>query len=339
MARPADHPVIEKGKVGVLLVNLGSPDAPTPQAVRRYLREFLSDRRVIEIPRPLWLPILYGPILSFRPRRSARLYEKIWDTTHDDAPLRRITRVQAEKLAARFADMPHVIVDWAMRYGAPSLAQRLAALAAQGCDRLLVFALYPQYAAATTASVYDRAFDVLKAMRWQPALRTAPPYHDDPGYIAAIAESIAAHVAGLDQPPQVVLASFHGLPQRSLEQGDPYHCQCQKTGRLVRQRLGWPEGQLEVTFQSRFGPAAWLQPYTLERAKALAGEGVKRLAIICPGFAADCLETLEEIAIGLREAFLAAGGEAFSYIPCLNAEERHIDLLAAIVRREAAGWI
>lgn len=336
MSAPENHPDIKKPHVGVLLVNLGSPDAPTPKAVRRYLAEFLSDPRVVEIPRLIWLPILYGPVLTFRPKRSAHAYATVWDEKAGDSPLRVITRQQAEAVAVALSD---VVVDWAMRYGNPSMESRIKALQEQGCDRILVFALYPQYSATTTASVYDRAFDVFKDMRWQPAVRTARAYHDAPGYIDALAHSARSHLATLKWEPDFILASFHGLPERNLQLGDPYHCQCQKTGRLLREKLGWAEDKFRVTFQSRFGRAEWLKPYTEATVRELARKGVKRLAIICPGFSADCLETLEEIAIGIKDVFLEGGGEAFSYIPCLNTNDTHIAFLTARIKEELAGWI
>lgn len=335
---PQGHPKIISGKTGVLLVNLGSPDAPTPQAVRRYLAEFLSDPRVVEIPRALWLPILYGPVLTFRPKKSAHAYAAIWDETTGDSPLRVITQAQAEAVAGEVAS-EDVIVDWAMRYGNPSMQSKIDGLKAQGCERILIFALYPQYSATTTASVYDKAFDVLREQRWQQAIRTAPSYHDHPAYIDALARSVEEHHSKLSWEPDVVLASFHGLPKRNLELGDPYYCQCQKTGRLLREKLGWDEDKFRVTFQSRFGRAEWLQPYTEATVKELAAQGKKRIAILCPGFSADCLETLEEIAIGIKATFLESGGEAFHYIPCLNTDDDHVALLTTLVKNELQGWI
>ncbi|GAB4528943.1 MAG: ferrochelatase [Parvularculaceae bacterium] len=339
-AYPADHPEILTGRCGVLIVNLGTPDAPTPPAVRRYLAEFLSDRRVIELPRLLWAPVLHGVILNTRPRKTARLYASIWDRETGESPLRRHTRTQAEKLQQALDPQSNeIIVDWAMRYGKPSIADRIASLASRGCDRIAVIALYPQYSATTSATVYDAAFDALKRMRWQPALRTAAPYHDDPVYIEAIAADLEAHLAKLDWKPEVVLASFHGLPQKYFDQGDPYHCHCAKTVRLLRARLGLDEGALRLTFQSRFGPQAWLRPYTDETLASLAREGVRRVAVATPGFAADCLETLEEIAIANRDLFLEAGGEHYAAIPCLNAGEHGMRVIEHIARRELAGWI
>ena len=326
----------------MLLLNLGTPDATDYWSMRRYLRQFLSDRRVIDTNPLLWQPLLNLVILSVRPSRSGRAYASIWNRERNKSPLRTITRSQSEKLAAALAEaLPgqDLMVDWAMRYGSPATGKAIRTMIEAGCTRLLLFALYPQYAAASTATAYDEAFRALMAQRWQPAIRTAPPYHDDPGYIEALARGIEAHLAGLDWRPEVVLASFHGLPKRYLELGDPYHCQCAKTARLLRERLGWREDELRLTFQSRFGREEWLQPYTDETVRSLAGQGVKNLAIVAPGFAADCLETLEELAIGARESFLEHGGRNFSYIPCLNDADEHIQLLAGLVARELGGWI
>ena len=336
MERPTDHPAIPTPMVGVLLVNLGTPDDTSPVAVRRYLKQFLSDRRVVEIPPLAWQPILRGIILNTRPRRSAHAYAKIWDHDADDSPLRVITRAQAEALQAA---MPGVMVDWAMRYGNPSIEARLTALRDAGCTRILVAPLYPQYCAATTATVMDTAFGVLKRWRWQPALRTLPPYHDDPAYIDALARSIETSLSSLDFEPELLIASFHGMPARTLKLGDPYHCHCQKTARLLRERLGWGEDRLRVTFQSRFGRAEWLKPYTDATLRELPGQGIRRVAVVAPGFAADCLETLEEIAMQGREAFERAGGERFAYLPCLNASPPGIEMMQKLVARELEGWV
>lgn len=337
---PADHPRLPPAKVGVLMINLGTPDAPDTASVRRYLREFLSDRRVIEVNPVLWQLILNAFILPFRPKRSAAAYAQIWDRERNESPLRTHTRAMAEGVASRLeAAHPGVVVDWAMRYGNPSIASRLAALADRGCTRILLFALYPQYSATTTATAYDKAFDTLCSMRWQPAIRTAPPYHDDTEYIAALAASVDTHIAGLDWTPDGIVASFHGLPQDYLEKGDPYHCHCAKTARLLRERLGLDDQRLLLTFQSRFGPRQWLQPYTEETLAALPGRGARAVAVVTPGFAADCVETLEEIAIRARETFLAAGGERFTLVPCLNAAEPHLALLSGLMENELAGWL
>ena len=341
-ALPADHPRVEAARIGVLLLNLGTPDATDYWSMRRYLKEVLSDERVIDVNPLLWKPLLNLVILTTRPTRSGKAYEAIWNRERDESPLRTITRDQSAKLAAALAQaLPDsdLVVDWAMRYGNPSTEEGLERMIATGCRRILLFALYPQYAAATTATAYDQAFRALMAQRWQPAIRTAPPYHDEPRYIDALARSIEAHLATLPWQPEVVLASFHGLPKRYLLLGDPYHCQCAKTARLLRERLGWSEERLRLTFQSRFGREEWLKPYTDETVLSLAQGGVRNLAIVTPGFAADCVETLEEIDIGVRESFLEHGGEHFTHVPCLNAADDHIALLAGLVTRELAGWL
>jgi ferrochelatase len=336
---PACHPDVKSGRVGVLLVNLGTPDGTDYASMRRYLKEFLMDRRVIEWSRWKCYPILFGIVLNRRPQKVGKAYELIWNKDRNESYLRTYTRSQAEKMAARLGDFPDVVVDWGMRYGQPSIAERLDNLKAQGCDRILLFPLYPQYAAATTATVNDKAFDALKAMRWQPALRTVPPYHDHPAYIEALANSITGHLATLDWQPETVIASFHGIPQSYFDKGDPYYCQCQKTTRLLRERLGWDDKKLMITFQSRFGPEEWLQPYTDKTIEKLAQDGVRRIAVLNPGFVSDCLETLEEIAEQARESFLHNGGENFAHIPCLNDGEDGMDVLEAQVRRELMGWI
>jgi ferrochelatase len=331
MTPPADHPPIPRPKVGVLLVNLGTPDAPDAAAVRRYLAEFLSDPRVVEIPKLVWQPILRGVILRTRPAKSAHAYQQVW--REDGSPLAAITKLQAAALQGAFG--ADVIVDHAMRYGRPAIGDRLRALKAAGCERILVAPLYPQYCAATTATANDMAFAALARMRWQPALRTLPPYHDDPAYIEALKQSVEASLAALPFAPDAVIASFHGMPERTLHLGDPYHCHCQKTGRLLGEALG---RDLIVTFQSRFGRAKWLEPATDTMLAALPAKGVKRVAIVAPGFSADCLETLEELAIRGRESFLEAGGTDFAYLPCLNDSEPSIEMLRTILRRELAGW-
>ena len=329
---PPDHPPIPPRKLGVLLTNLGTPDAPDAPAVKRYLAEFLSDRRVVEIPALAWQPILRGIILNTRPRKSAHAYAQVW--REDGSPLAAITRAQAAALKDAFG--PEVIVDWAMRYGNPSIPDRLAALKAAGCERILLAPLYPQYCAATTATANDKAFETLQKMRWQPAIRTLPPYHDDPAYIAALAESVRTSLAGLDFEPQAIVASFHGMPQRTLELGDPYHCHCQKTARLLSEALG---RDLVIAFQSRFGRAKWLEPATDTVLKTLPGKGMTKIAIVAPGFSADCLETLEELAIRGAADFHAAGGTDFAYLPCLNESAGGIHMLATLLRRELAGWL
>jgi ferrochelatase len=329
--KPVDHPNIPASKIGVLLINLGTPDAAEAGAVRRYLAEFLSDPRVVEIPRLVWKPILHGIILRTRPAKSAHAYQQVW--TRDGSPLAAITRAQAEGLKGRFGG--GVIVDYAMRYGRPAIADRLAALKDQGCERILLAPLYPQYCAATTATANDAAFAALAGMRWQPAIRTLPPYYDDPAYIDALAVSVRAGLAALDFEPDAVIASFHGMPLRTLELGDPYHCHCQKTARLLSDVLG---SELIVTFQSRFGRAKWLEPATDTTLAALPGKGIKRVAIVAPGFAADCVETLEELAIRGRETFLEAGGTDFAALPCLNASEAGLAMTESVIKRELEGW-
>lgn len=337
---PADHPRVQPRKIGVVLMNLGTPDATDYWSMRRYLNEFLSDKRVIDYPSWLWQPLLQLVILTKRPRSKGKDYETIWNKELNESPLKTVTRSQAEKLAARLAARdPRIVVDWAMRYGNPSVKSVLDRLVAQGCDRLALMALYPQYAAPTTATAYDKAFDALKQMRWQPAVRTMGPYHDDPGYVALLAESVRTHLAGLDWQPDLVVFSYHGMPKRLLLEGDPYHCHCQKTTRLVREALGWGPERVMVCFQSRFGTEEWLQPYLDETMKALPGKGIKKVAVISPAFATDCLETLEEIEGENRELFLHAGGEKFAYIPCLNDSEGHIAFLEKLALRELAGWL
>jgi len=333
-----NHPPVKFGKVGVLLVNLGTPDGTDKVSMRRYLKEFLMDRRVIEWSPFFWYPILFGIVLNTRPAKVGKAYETIWNKDLNESYLRTYTRNQAEIMARSFADLPNVRVDWAMRYGQPSIRSKMDELQKDGCEKILVFPLYPQYAAATTATVNDEAFKALLKMRWQPALRTVAPYHDDPVYIEALANSITQHLATLDWEPEVVLTSFHGIPKSYFMKGDPYHCQCYKTARLVREKLGWSKEKLQVTFQSRFGPEEWLQPYTDKTVEKLGQDGVKRIAVINPGFVSDCLETLEEIAVEAAETFHHAGGEKFTHIPCLNDSEGGMTVLEHVVRRELMGW-
>ena len=326
-------------RVGVLLVNLGTPDSADARGVRVYLKEFLSDPRVIEDQGLLWKLLLHGIILRVRPRRKARDYRKIWNTGKNESPLKTITRAQAEKLAAAISDHDHVAVDWAMRYGNPSIASRIAALTAQGCDRLLVVPLYPQYSAATSATVCDEVFRVLAGMRAQPTLRVTPPYYDDPDYIEALAVSINTHLASLPFQPELIVASFHGMPQKYVDSGDPYLAQCTATVASLRRRMGLDGGKLLLTFQSRFGFDEWLKPYTDQTMQKLAKDGVRRIAVITPGFSADCLETLEEIAQENAEIFQHNGGEQFAYIPCLNDSDPGMDVIRQLVLRELQGWI
>jgi protoporphyrin/coproporphyrin ferrochelatase len=338
-AATAEHRSARSGRIGVLLVNLGTPGATDYWSMRRYLAEFLSDRRVIEENRIKWWLILNLIVLSVRPRRKGRDYDKIWNRELDESPLKTITRAQAEKLAASSGLRDRVTVDWAMRYGNPSIGSRLEAMQQAGCDRILLMPLYPQYAAATTATVCDKAFEALAKMRRQPALRVLPAYYDDPVYIDAVAASLEAELTKLSFAPDVILASFHGMPKEYAEKGDPYAEQCAITTRLLRERLKLDESRFRMTFQSRFGSAEWLMPYTDATVKALAERGVKNLAVVMPGFAADCLETLEEIAGENAEIFRHHGGVNFAAIPCLNDSDTGIALLRQLALRELAGWL
>jgi len=326
-------------RIGVLLVNLGTPDSADARGVRVYLREFLSDPRVIENQGLYWKLVLNGIILRVRPARKARDYQKIWNTEKNESPLKTITRAQSEKLAADIADHDHVVVDWAMRYGNPSIASRIEALTAQGCGRLLVVPLYPQYSAATSATVCDEVFRVLAGMRAQPILRVTPPYYNDPDYIEALAVSIDTHLKTLAFEPELIVASFHGMPQKYIDKGDPYQSQCVATIDALRQRMGLDATKLMLTFQSRFGFDEWLKPYTDKTIEQLAKDGVRRIAVVTPGFSADCLETLEEIAQENAEIFRHHGGEQFSAIPCLNDSEGGMDVIRQLVLRELQGWI
>ncbi|MEO6360408.1 MAG: ferrochelatase [Sphingomicrobium sp.] len=332
MDRPTDHPATPAPKVGVLLTNLGTPDAAEPAAVRRYLAQFLSDRRVVEIPPLLWQPILRGIILRTRPKKSAHAYRQVW--TDAGSPLAAITRAQTEALRQRLGSA--ATVEYAMRYGNPAIAGALAKMIEAGCTRILVAPLYPQYCAATTASANDAVFAALAGMRFQPALRLLPPYYDHPTHIEALRASLQRQLDGLDFTPDRVLLSFHGMPQRTLELGDPYHCHCRKTARLVGEALGRP---LDVAFQSRFGRAKWLEPATDRVLAEYPSQGVKNVAIAAPGFSADCVETLEELSIRGRETFIGAGGERFARLDCLNASEEGNTMLEQLVRSELAGWI
>jgi protoporphyrin/coproporphyrin ferrochelatase len=332
-------PEAKPERVGVLLVNLGTPDTADASGVRIYLKEFLSDPRVIEDQGLRWKLILNGVILRIRPGRKARDYRKIWNVEKNESPLKTITRAQAEKLAEAIADHDHVVVDWAMRYGNPSIRSRIEALAAQGCGRLLVVPLYPQYSAATSATVCDEVFRVLADMRAQPILRVSPPYYDDPDYIEALAASTNTHLASLPFQPELIVASFHGMPQKYVDKGDPYQAQCEATTEALRKRLGLDASKLLLTFQSRFGFDEWLKPYTDKTMKRLAKEGARRIAVLTPGFSADCLETLEEIAQENAEIFKHNGGEQFSFIPCLNDSEPGMDVIRQLVLRELQGWI
>ncbi|RDD61875.1 ferrochelatase [Ferruginivarius sediminum] len=338
---PADHPEIGPEKIGVLLLNLGTPEGTDYWSMRRYLKEFLSDRRVIEANPVFWQLLLNTVILTKRPKSSGQAYASIWNEEKNESPLKTITRDQADGvqtiLHQRFGE--GIIVDWAMRYGYPRTEDAVNDLMSKGCRRILLVALYPQYAAATTATAYDHAFRALMKMRWQPSIRTVPPYHDEPQYIDAVVRSIHDHLADLSWEPEVLLTSFHGLPKRYLMAGDPYHCQCAKSSRLIRDALGWPKERVKLCFQSRFGREEWLKPYTDETIAELARQGVKNLAIVSPGFAADCVETLEELNMQGRETFLENGGENFTFIPCLNAREDSVGLIADLVTRELGGWV
>ena len=328
-------------RIGVLLANLGTPDGTDYWSMRRYLNEFLSDRRVIDYPAWKWQPILQLIILSRRPFTSGAAYRTIWNTEADESPLMTITRAQTQKLAAAMAEShgDRVVVDFAMRYGNPPIGARLESLLQQGCRRILFFPLYPQYAGATTATANDQLFRSLMRLPWQPAVRTVPPYYDDPAYIAALARSVEQGFARATPAPERLVVSYHGMPERYRDQGDPYHAQCLETTRLLAARLGWPPERLVTAFQSKFGPEEWLKPYTVEEVARLARSGIRRIAVIAPAFAADCIETLEEINAEIRESFVSAGGESFTYIPCLNDDDDHVAALAGIVRRNLAGWI
>ncbi|MEO6580456.1 MAG: ferrochelatase [Sphingomicrobium sp.] len=331
MQPPADHPVIPAPKIGVLLVNLGTPDAPDPGAVRRYLAEFLSDKRVVEIPAWAWKPILHGIILRTRPKKSAHAYAQVW--SEEGSPLAAITARQAKSLQERLGD--ELTVGFAMRYGNPGIGSVIEAMKANGCERILLAPLYPQYCAATTATANDATFAALAGMRWQPALRTLPPYYDDPAYIDALKVDLDRQLAALEFVPDRLLLSFHGMPQRTLELGDPYHCHCRKTARLLGEVM---RREVDVAFQSRFGRAKWLTPATDSTLKAYPAEGVTKVAIAAPGFSADCLETIEELGIRGKEDFVAAGGTHFARLDCLNDREPGMGMIETLIRRELAGW-
>jgi protoporphyrin/coproporphyrin ferrochelatase len=334
---PPGHPPILPSRVGVLLVNLGTPEATSYWPMRRYLKEFLSDPRVIEVNRVLWWFILNFIILSFRPQKSGHAYEQIWNKDRNESPLKTITRAQAEAVAGKLGES--IVVDWAMNYGFPPIAERLEAMRQQGCDRILIVPLYPQYSASTTASVVDNVGRAMKTMRWQPTIRVVPPYFAQPSYVHAIAQSLKDYIDQLTWKPDRILMAFHGLPREYLDKGDPYHCQCQKTARLVRNRLGMSSEELQVVFQSRFGKAEWLKPYAQETVEELPMQGVKNLLLISPGFASDCVETLEELSIGLKETFEEQGGKNFAVVPCLNASAPSVIMLETVIRNELQGWV
>jgi ferrochelatase len=326
--------------IGVLIVNLGTPDAPTPAAVRRYLKQFLTDPRVIEKDSVFWKMALNGVILPIRSRRKAREYQNIWNRDKDESPFKTITRSQAEKLAGILEPLgKHVIVDWAMRYGSPSIASRLEVMVTWGCERILVMPLYPQYSAATTATVCDEVFRFLMRQRRQPAVRILPAYYEDPYYIEVLASSLKAELRALPFTPDVIVASYHGMPKDYVAKGDPYQSQCVRTTELLRKQLGFDERKLMLTYQSRFGRAQWLEPYTLNTVRALARKGVKNLVVVTPGFSADCLETLEEIAVENARVFKRAGGQNFVAIPCLNDSEAGMLMIWQLAMRELKGWV
>ena len=337
----ADHPPVRRAKTGVILSNLGTPDATDYWSMRRYLNEFLSDRRVIDYSPWLWQPLLQLIILTKRPFSSGEAYRGIWNNEDNESPLLTITRNQATKLRAAMEEKygDDVVVDFCMRYGNPSTKSVIEKLKSQGCERIVFFPLYPQYSAPTTATANDQAFRVLMKMNWQPSIRTVPAYYSEPLYIEALAKSVETAYAGLETRPDILVTSYHGVPQRYLMEGDPYHCQCQKTTRLLKERLGWEDTEIKTTFQSKFGPEEWLQPYTVEEVARLAEAGKKNIAIMAPAFSSDCVETLEEINEEIKESFEEAGGETFTYIPCLNDDDAHIDMMLSVVEREASGWL
>ncbi len=338
---PKDHPALPKAKVGILLANLGTPDGTDYWSMRRYLNEFLSDQRVIDYPKWKWQPLLQLIILSKRPFTSGAAYKTIWNQEADESPLATITKDQTRKIKAEMAKQygDQVVVDYCMRYGNPSTKSKVRNLVEQGCDKILFFPLYPQYAGATSATANDEFFRALMAEKWQPASRTVAPYFDQPSYIDALAKSVESAYAEIEDKPDILVCSYHGVPQRYLMEGDPYHCQCQKTTRLLRERLGWSETEIKTTFQSRFGPEEWLKPYTVEEVARLAEDGKKKIAVIAPAFSSDCIETLEEINEEIKESFEEAGGEQFTYIPCLNDEIPHIDALCETINNNLKGWL
>lgn len=338
---PADHPALPAERVGVLLANLGTPDGTDYWSMRRYLGEFLSDKRVIDYPSWKWQPILQLIVLSKRPFSSGAAYRTIWNNEADESPLMTITKSQVAKIAGSLESMygNAVMVDYCMRYGNPSTASKLRAMIDAGCHKILFFPLYPQYAGATTATANDQFFRALMDEKWQPATRTVPAYFDTPLYIDALAASVERKYAELEQEPDLLICSYHGLPERYLMEGDPYHCQCQKTTRLLKERLGWADDRIMTTFQSKFGPEEWLKPYTVEEVARQAKAGKKRIAVCAPAFSADCIETLEEINEEIRESFEHAGGESFTYIPCLNDDDAHITALTSVIRDNLMGWL
>jgi ferrochelatase len=338
---PADHPPVAREKIGILVANLGTPDGYDYWSMRRYLNEFLSDRRVIDYNPWIWQPLLQAVILTKRPFSSGAAYKSIWNEAQGESPLMTITKAQTKKIsdvmAERFGDQ--VLVDFCMRYGNPSTQSKVRMMVERGCRKILFFPLYPQYAGATTATANDQFFRSVMAEKWQPPVRTVPGYFDRPSYIDALAQSVERAYGVMETKPDILVCSYHGVPQRYLMEGDPYHCQCQKTTRLLKERLGWDSSEIVTTFQSRFGPEEWLQPYTVEEVARLAEGGKRRIAVIAPAFSADCIETLEEINEEIRESFEEAGGEHFTYIPCLNDDDAHIAALSEAIEDNLKGWI
>lgn len=338
---PSDHPNIPTEKVGVLLANLGTPDNYDYWSMRRYLNEFLSDRRVIDYSPWFWQPLLQLVILTTRPSKSGAAYKSIWNHEAGESPLATITKQQTSKIKTAMQDRygGQVVVDYCMRYGNPSTEERLQGLIDAGCRKILFFPLYPHYAGATSATANDQFFRALMKQKWQPTARIVDPYFSDPQYIDALAQSVERAYADLDKKPDVLVCSYHGLPKRYLQEGDPYHCQCVKTTRLLKERLGWADSEIISTFQSKFGPEEWLQPYTVEEVARLAEAGKKNIAVIAPAFSADCIETLEEINEEIFESFEEAGGETFTYVPCLNDDDPHIAVLSRLIEDNLAGWV
>lgn len=341
MHTPPNHPTLKPAKIGVLLANLGTPDDTGYWSMRRYLSEFLSDKRVVDYSAWVWQPLLQLVILSKRPFTSGAAYRSIWNTEANESPLLTITKQQTAAMKQRLTEVygDDVVVDFCMRYGNPSTKSKVQALVAQGCQKILFFPLYPHYAGPTSATANDQFFRALMTEKWQPIARIVEPYFEDSGYIEALAQSIEKAYAATEQKPQVLVCSYHGVPKRYLMEGDPYHCQCQKTTRLLKERLGWDDTQIITTFQSRFGTEEWLQPYTVEEVARLAEAGKTNIAVCAPAFSADCIETLEEIKEEIKESFEEAGGKHFTYIPCLNDDDAHMDALAAIVQNNLRGWI
>ena len=336
--KPSNHPVFpDKSKVAIILVNLGTPDGTDYWSMRKYLKQFLMDKRVVDLFRPIWWLILNGPILTFRPSKSGKAYKKIWDEQNHGSPLRKFTINQTNKLKDSFKDNKNLIIDYAMRYGNPGIEKVLNKIVEKGCSKLLLVPLYPQYAASTTATVKDEVFKWMLKQRWQPDIRTIAPWFDDKNYIKALADTVNSNLKNKNTLDKLIV-SFHGIPQRYFKAGDPYHCHCIKTARLLKEELKWPDDKILVTFQSRFGPEPWLQPYTDKTIIELAKSGKKRIAVIAPGFISDCLETLEELNVEARELFIEHGGESFQYIPCLNDNKFSIKFLNNLIKQNLQGW-